>query len=106
MQGMQGCKWLPSGRRWTLEVRRCQKVHASSQACLQVKPVLRCMWHLPSGLFMSNLFIQVPEFRRTLDASTGWQRGMNQVPGWLARWLEGIVPLWSLDLFRYFEVPR
>ena len=27
--------------------------------------------------FMSNLFIDIPEFRRTLDASTGWQRGMN-----------------------------
>lgn len=27
--------------------------------------------------FMSNLFIDVPEFRRTLDASTQWQRGMN-----------------------------
>ena len=28
--------------------------------------------------FMSNLFIGIPEFRRTLDASTGWQSGMNQ----------------------------
>ena len=28
--------------------------------------------------FMSNLFIQIPEFRRTLDASTVWQLGMNQ----------------------------
>ena len=28
--------------------------------------------------FMSNLFIDVPEFRRTLDSSTGWQRGMNE----------------------------
>eukprot|EP00937_MAST-01D_sp_MAST-1D-sp2_P001128 g1128.t1 len=27
--------------------------------------------------FMSNLFLDVPEFRRTLDASTQWQRGMN-----------------------------
>ena len=27
--------------------------------------------------FMSNLFIGIPEFRRSLDASTGWQRGMN-----------------------------
>ena len=26
---------------------------------------------------MSNLYIGIPEFRRTLDASTGWQRGMN-----------------------------
>ena len=28
--------------------------------------------------FMSNLFIGIPEFRRSLDASTGWQRGMNE----------------------------
>jgi hypothetical protein len=28
--------------------------------------------------FMSNLFLGVPEFRRTLDASTLWQSGMNQ----------------------------
>ena len=27
--------------------------------------------------FMSNLFISVPEFRRTLDAATGWQSGLN-----------------------------
>ena len=27
--------------------------------------------------FMSNLYIDVPEFRRTLDASTEWQKGMN-----------------------------
>jgi hypothetical protein len=27
---------------------------------------------------MSNLFLGVPEFRRTLDASTLWQSGMNQ----------------------------
>jgi hypothetical protein len=27
--------------------------------------------------FMSNLFIDVPEFRRTLDASSKWQGGMN-----------------------------
>jgi hypothetical protein len=28
--------------------------------------------------FLSNLFLSVPEFRRALDSSTGWQRGMNQ----------------------------
>ena len=28
--------------------------------------------------FMSNLFLGVPEFRRSLDASTLWQSGMNQ----------------------------
>ena len=28
--------------------------------------------------FMSNLFIDIPEFRRTLGASNGWQSGMNQ----------------------------
>ena len=27
--------------------------------------------------FMSNLYIDVPEFRRTLGASNGWQSGMN-----------------------------
>ena len=27
--------------------------------------------------FMSNLFLSVPEFRRTLDASAGWQSGLN-----------------------------
>lgn len=27
--------------------------------------------------FMSNLFLSVPEFRRTLGASAGWQSGLN-----------------------------